>query len=75
MENLYGPFTGPPKPWERSRYYPQFVFVAYDDLPLPRSCSNCVFSATQQTPGCSDHPCSDGLWVTVEDAVILRLES
>jgi hypothetical protein len=66
-----------PVPWQRSRLHPDAVFVLREVVGVSAvdgkvGCARCVFNA-QQT-GCSQHICTDGVWVSVVEAAVLRLE-
>ena len=64
-----------PISWERSRYNPQFVFVKARDTATEIGCAQCAFRRETKHPGCNDHPCHGGAWLTLEEAAVMRMET
>ena len=58
-----------PEPWERSKLHDGFAFV-----PDGGACHHCQFDRKDLDHLCTRHDCSGGIWVTVKDAAIRRME-
>ena len=68
-----GPY---PVIWDRSKFHHTIVFVTAAAGVSP-NCKNCVFNISKPdlSPGCSEHACLGGIWITEHEAVVLRLET
>ena len=64
-----------PKPWERSRYLHTLVYIDSRTAEKQLGCKECALRMGTEIPGCAEHPCHTGIWVTEIEAAVMRMET